>query len=203
MHGYFLSLKLYDTARAIANPFAYAEHREKMVREKMEKMSESRIRAPKNMSANVKVNKALADRVAKDERRTKARLEKKQKRAGSLAAKDAGEDMEVDHDPDQPSLMSDPRFSALFEDPQFEVDEGSREFALMNPSLVAKRLERQLQEDDQNNKKRRTKTAVEEEEEDQAESLSSEESESDGDELDDDDSSENDGNVILLIRSKC
>lgn len=45
MHGYFISLQLYDTARVIANPYAYAEHRERVVQEKMEKMAESRIRA--------------------------------------------------------------------------------------------------------------------------------------------------------------
>jgi len=44
MHGYFLSLKLYDTARVIANPFAYAERREKVLHEMMDKLAESRIR---------------------------------------------------------------------------------------------------------------------------------------------------------------
>ena len=44
MHGYFLSLQLYDTARLIANPYVYEEHRERAVREKMEKMAETRIR---------------------------------------------------------------------------------------------------------------------------------------------------------------
>ncbi|KJA23003.1 hypothetical protein HYPSUDRAFT_54637 [Hypholoma sublateritium FD-334 SS-4] len=31
MHGYFLSFRLYDTARIIANPFAYEEQPEKLV----------------------------------------------------------------------------------------------------------------------------------------------------------------------------
>ena len=30
MHGYFVSLELYDAARVIANPYAYAEHRERI-----------------------------------------------------------------------------------------------------------------------------------------------------------------------------
>ena len=37
MHGYFIDLRLYTKARAIANPFAYAEHRERLIREKLEK----------------------------------------------------------------------------------------------------------------------------------------------------------------------
>jgi ribosome biogenesis protein ENP2 len=67
MHGYFLSLKLYDAARVIANPFAYAEHREKMVKDKMEKMAEGRIRARKDVG--VKVNKALAEKIQREEER--------------------------------------------------------------------------------------------------------------------------------------
>ncbi|KAG0704189.1 hypothetical protein DFH29DRAFT_873971 [Suillus ampliporus] len=65
MHGYFLSLHLYDTACVIANPFAYAEHREKLVREWMEKMAETRIRVKKGREgAGAKVNKALVERIA-------------------------------------------------------------------------------------------------------------------------------------------
>lgn len=194
MHGYFVSLKLYDTARAIANPFAYAEHRERVVREKMEKMAETRIRAPKNMAANVKVNKGLADRIAKEEAREQARQDrKKQRKLDSAAQEGEAEKMDVD---EQPNLISDPRFKALFQDPEFEVDESSREFALMNPSLVSKRRERTVQEADQSNRRLRTKTAVEEEEEEEARNglSSDEEDDSEGDKTpDEDDSSEDDG----------
>ena len=67
MHGYFVSLQLYDTARVIANPYAYAEHRERAVQEKLDKLAETRIRARKDgaAGAGVKVNKALAERVQK------------------------------------------------------------------------------------------------------------------------------------------
>ena len=44
MHDYFLALTLYDAARVIANPYIHAEHREKVIKEKMDKLSESRIR---------------------------------------------------------------------------------------------------------------------------------------------------------------
>jgi ribosome biogenesis protein ENP2 len=138
MHGYFISLKLYDTARVIANPFAYDEHRAKMVREKMDKMSESRIRAKKGVG--VKVNKALAEKILRDEEKAQKRAEKKNKRKQGTATdvdmeavhKDEGRDEEVA----APSILSDPRFAKVFENPEFAIDENSREFALLNPSSV-------------------------------------------------------------------
>ena len=199
MHGYFLSLKLYDTARAIANPFAYAEHREKMLREKVEKLAESRIRAPKNAAVNVRVNKGLAERIAKEEAREKARAEKKKakKRAAVAAEEEGPEQMDIDEDvAEKPGLINDPRFKALFEDPDFEVDEASREFALVNPSLAARK--REASETSGNvDKQRRSKTAVEEEEEEMEGmgdfSSDSEEESNEHSETDSDNSSEGDG----------
>ena len=63
MHGYFLSLKLYDAARVITNPFIYAEHREKLIRAKLDKLADSRIRTRKDKLP--KVNRALAERIMK------------------------------------------------------------------------------------------------------------------------------------------
>ncbi|PBK94652.1 NUC153 and WD40 repeat-containing nucleolar rRNA processing-related protein [Armillaria gallica] len=131
MHGYFVSLKLYETARLIVNPFAYAEHREKMVREKMDKMAETRIRTKKDIG--VKVNKALAEKILKDEERALKKKRKTAERKGENA-------MDVDDPTSQqqkPNLLSDPRFSQVFEDAAFAIDETSREFALLNPSSVA------------------------------------------------------------------
>ncbi|KAJ6486928.1 NUC153 and WD40 repeat-containing nucleolar rRNA processing-related protein [Mycena sanguinolenta] len=182
MHGYFLSLKLYDAARIIANPFAYAEHREKLVRERMEKMAETRIRAKKDgAAAGVKVNKALAEKILRDAEREQKRLERKKKRAAA-AKTNAGEgegegDAEGEADAEmleapRPSLLTDPRFAKVFEDPAFAVDESSREYALLNPSAVARRRDGNVQR----------KTAVEDEEEEE-EKFSSDglgESDSDG-----------------------
>jgi ribosome biogenesis protein ENP2 len=143
MHGYFLSLKLYDAARIIANPFVYDDHREKLAKEKMEKMAETRIRAKKD--SGVKVNKKLAEKT---------------------------------------SLRADPRFSRLFDDPDFAIDENSREFALLNPSVHAQKL----------NGKSKGKTVVEEEEEESdklsSDGLGREESEPSSGEDDGSDSSD-------------
>lgn len=179
MHGYFLSLQLYDTARLIANPFAYEEHRERMVKDKMDKMAETRIRAKKGV--NVKVNKTLAEKVRKEEERARKKELRKVKRTDE----DQMEVEEAEQEDDtgkgeKPSLLNDPRFKALFEDPQFAIDESSREYALLNPSSVAQR-----QKGRDPGAKGRTKTAVEEEEEESdkmsSDGLSQSESDDDSD----------------------
>jgi ribosome biogenesis protein ENP2 len=152
MHGYFVALKLYDAARIIANPFAYAEHREKIVREKMEKMAETRIRTKKEMG--VKVNKALANKIQKEDEKERKREQRRKARMGE----DTVDELEAGNE--RPTLLNDPRFKQIFEDPAFAVDEDSREYALMNPSAVAQR------------KGARAKTAVEEED-DESDKVSS------------------------------
>ncbi|KAK2461001.1 hypothetical protein APHAL10511_006942 [Amanita phalloides] len=179
MHGYFISLKLYDAARVIANPFAYAEYREKMVREKMEKMAETRIRTKKN--AGVKVNKALAEKILKEAEREKRKMEKKQKQKEV----EKGEaDMVVDHEEDQPTkktLLSDPRFKAVFEDPDYAIDENSREYALLNPSAIAQRAGRTAVEDEDEESDKLSSDGLEGS--DESESESDDDSESDNSEV--------------------
>lgn len=199
MHGYFLSLKLYDAARVIANPFAYAEHREKLVREKMDKMAEGRIRAKKD-SVSVKVNKALAEKIQREEEKEKKKLEKRRARKeqhGTMDVDGKGE-MEAANDVSKKqTLLNDPRFTQLFENPEFSVDEASREYALMNPSAVARKANGQGSDG-----KSRTKTAVEDEEEESdkisSDGLGSSASESHSDDDASDDSSDAGGNSLLI-----
>lgn len=136
MHGYFLSLKLYETARVIANPFAYDEYREKMVREKMEKMAESRIRTKKD--AGVKVNKALAEKLLRVEEKAKKKVRHKE----NNDKKDGTEIIEEEEERAKPKLLDDPRFAKIFEDPAFAIDENSKEFGMLNPSAAAHNRER-------------------------------------------------------------
>lgn len=204
MHGYFVSLKLYDAARVIANPFAYAEHREKMVRAKLDKMAETRIRAKK--APGVKVNKALAEKVLREEERARKREERKKARkvgagADADADADAGLAMDVDDGKDDgeeeegdgeasTNLLNDPRFAGVFEDPDFAIDEQSREYALLNPSAAA-----------QKRNGAHPKTAVEDEEEESDKSssdgLGESESEGSDGESDGSDSSEAGGAFFL------
>ncbi|KZV72966.1 hypothetical protein PENSPDRAFT_603451 [Peniophora sp. CONT] len=211
MHGFFISLGLYDTARVIANPFVYEEARAKAVQRKLDAQAEARIRAPKNApKPKVKVNKALAEKVVRDAEKEREKEEKKRaRRAGKVdPSADVDPDaMEVDAEAgDQPSLLTDSRFSALFEDPEFEVNERSREYALLHPSAVAmkkratQREESSGSEDEEDasaedvddvgidggvDGERRTKTAVEEEEEEseKAHSDTSDDDSSDAGEL--------------------
>jgi len=186
MHGYFLSLKLYDAARVIANPYVYEEHRAKMVQEKLDKLAEGRIRMRKDQ-IKVKVNKALAEKIAQEEGRTKKREERKRKKAT-----EDGDVMDVDVDEapaveQKTTLLSDSRFAALFEDPEFEVDEESREYALLNPSAAAQKRGRAPEVEGKG--WGRGKTAVEDEEDESdkisSDGLSESGSESSGDEGDD------------------
>ncbi|KAF7289947.1 NUC153 domain-containing protein [Mycena indigotica] len=184
MHGYFVSLKLYDAARIIANPFAYDEYREKVVRQRMEKMAETRIRTKKDGAlAGIKVNKTLAEKIMRDEEREKRRAEKRKQRTGP-AVEDGDVDMapseEEEENAIRPSLLSDPRFAKVFQDPAFAVDESSREFALLNPSAVAQR---------KNGNDGKRKTAVEEEE-DESDKLSSDGLEEESDDAESDSSEE-------------
>lgn len=157
MHGYFMSLKLYDAARVIANPFAYAEHRDKMVRDKMEKMADTRIRTKKEVG--VKVNKALAEKIIREEEKAKKREQRNMKRKAERSEVDMNVDEEAPEQEGEeaevkPSILNDPRFAKVFENPEFAIDETSREYALLNPSAVAQKRGGE-----------RGKTAVEDEEE--------------------------------------
>jgi ribosome biogenesis protein ENP2 len=143
MHGYFLSLKLYSTARLIANPQSYEEHRERVLEDKVAKQQESRIRARK---VQPKVNKALAERVRKQEEREEAKEKRRREKKGIVlddpAELDDDEQDEGRQEDERPggkkatNILQDPRFKELWENPDFEVDEGSREYELLNPGSV-------------------------------------------------------------------
>ena len=64
MHGYFIDFRLYEKAKAIANPFAFEDYKKKLIQEKISKQQESRIKLPKKLP---KVNKQLALKLADDE----------------------------------------------------------------------------------------------------------------------------------------
>ena len=177
MHGYFISLKLYDAARVIMNPFIYAEHREKLIRAKLDKLAESRIRTPKGKLP--KINRALAERILKADEKEARKKKRKQD-------EDKNEATEVT-DGQKGGLLVDPRFRSVFEDPEFEVDEMSREYALLHPSQA-----------EASARKRRAKTAVEEEEESERDSsedalIGGESSEEDEEEQSDMEDSSEDG----------
>ncbi|CAD6889147.1 unnamed protein product [Tilletia laevis] len=155
MHGYFVSLSLYEKARLLANPTAYADARERALRARLEKDAESRIRSGgraelalkaldrKKAAAaaagevaldTIKVNRDLAKKLAeKAEKETK----RKERMAGGSAAS-AAMAAASDAGGKEPSLLADNRFAELFTNPDYQVDVESREFAMLNPSTAAK-----------------------------------------------------------------
>ncbi|ORY75408.1 WD40-repeat-containing domain protein [Protomyces lactucae-debilis] len=122
MHGYFIDFRLYEKAKLIANPFEYAEHRQKTIAAKLEKERESRIRSSKK----TKVNNTLAARLLKAEERERAKAARK------------GDTAEV-ADVASTSIVEDARFRDAFNDEDFRVDEASHEFNIINPTRSTKR----------------------------------------------------------------
>lgn len=105
MHGYFVRSELYEQARLIANPYVYEEERIKKLQKKADMEKEKRFTTGKKVA----VNQKLVDK-----------LLKRQERRGSVDVS-AG-------------VLGDKRFSKLFEDAEFAIDENSKEYKALHPS---------------------------------------------------------------------
>ncbi|RIA96483.1 WD40-repeat-containing domain protein [Glomus cerebriforme] len=119
MHGFFMDLQLYEKAKLIANPFAYADYRERIIKEKFEKERESRIRVTKKLP---KVNKELASRLIKSSEK------------GIKNHQEEGEIATVAVVDDVINPLKDNRFKELFTNPDFEIDENTTEYNLLHPT---------------------------------------------------------------------
>jgi ribosome biogenesis protein ENP2 len=125
MHGFFIDLRLYQKARAMANPFEYEEYKKKKVAEKIEKERKSRISAVKKLP---KVNRALAEKLLHQDETDDENAKKKsgkQRKKEAIRGKGTGT-------ADNP--IGDDRFKALFEDEEFQVDVDTAEYRLHHPS---------------------------------------------------------------------
>lgn len=119
MHGYFVAQRLYEEAKMISDPFVWEEERNKRVKEKIDLERESRIRGTKRTTA--KVNRHLAEKLLQ-------RQEREERNQARKALQNNAEPKDT--------LLSDPRFSKLFEDEAYAIDETSREFQSLNPSTA-------------------------------------------------------------------
>uniref|UniRef100_A0A146LVV4 Nucleolar protein 10 n=2 Tax=Lygus hesperus TaxID=30085 RepID=A0A146LVV4_LYGHE len=108
MHGYFMSMKLYNRAKSMVQPFSYEEYKRKKIREKLEKESTSRIQL-KNLP---KINRDFALKLMDE-----SKDPKKKKKATAN------------------ELLGDSRFGAMFSNPDFQIDPTSEEYRLLNPVL--------------------------------------------------------------------
>uniref|UniRef100_A0A1B6EAU7 Uncharacterized protein n=1 Tax=Clastoptera arizonana TaxID=38151 RepID=A0A1B6EAU7_9HEMI len=107
MHGFFIDIRLYRKAKSVAEPFAFEEYRRRKIREKIEEERTNRVQLKKLP----KINQDLALKLMDD-----ASNEKKKKKKGG-------------------DLLTDDRFKALFENPDFQVDKNADEYKLLNPVL--------------------------------------------------------------------
>jgi ribosome biogenesis protein ENP2 len=129
MHGYFVPQKLFEEASTISNPTLWEEQRAKKIQQKIEEERESRIRGRKKVK--VKQNKQLAERILELEEKNERR---KAKRALAKSDDKEIQDATTETKPaTRKTLLSDSRFTALFEDEDYHIDENSREFAALNP----------------------------------------------------------------------
>ncbi|XP_019376290.1 PREDICTED: nucleolar protein 10 isoform X1 [Gavialis gangeticus] len=114
MHGFFMDIRLYHKVKMMVNPFAYEEYRKEKIRQKIEETRAQRVQLKKLP----KVNKELALKlIEEEEEEQEASRRRKQKNL--------------------PNILKDDRFKVMFENPDFQVDEKSEEFRLLNP-LVSK-----------------------------------------------------------------
>uniref|UniRef100_A0A8C4R3T4 Nucleolar protein 10 n=1 Tax=Eptatretus burgeri TaxID=7764 RepID=A0A8C4R3T4_EPTBU len=155
MHGFFMDIRLYNKVKSMANTFAFEKYRKQKVREKIEAKRVRRVKIEKLPT----VNRDLAERLREEAKEDGRSLGRKRKSAKKMA----------------PELLTDLRFQALFENPDYQVDEESEEFRLLNP-IVSQTVEKC--------RKRRREVLAKEElevEDSELEGLPSEEEESSDD----------------------
>ncbi|KAL0404824.1 UNVERIFIED_CONTAM: Nucleolar protein 10 [Sesamum radiatum] len=151
MHGFFIDYRLYKKAQSLADPFAYETYIERRKQEKLEAERASRITIKRKLP---KVNRALAARL----------LEEEEELNENKGADDA--DVQKTSDAKKTSkkkkgltseVLKDERFTAMFENKDFEVDEFSNEYMALHPmpsttkkpSLLEEHFEAVEEEDEQ------------------------------------------------------
>lgn len=126
MHGYFIDHRLYAKAKAIANPFAYEEYRQKTIREKLDAERAARISVKKKLP---KVNRELAARLLAGGGADTVVSDEENIEVPSEAVK-----KDVQRKKLNTSLLKDDRFAAIFKNEAFEVDEDAPEYRALHPN---------------------------------------------------------------------
>ncbi|XP_062535155.1 nucleolar protein 10 [Armigeres subalbatus] len=110
MHGFFIDIRLYNKAKAIADPFAFQRYRKEKIAKQIEESRPARLQLKSKLP---KVNAELAEKLLTEQELGNVRL----KSAAS-------------------NLLADDRFKTMFENPDFEVDKSAVEYRLLNPVLT-------------------------------------------------------------------
>ena len=112
MHGYFMDARLYRKAHSVAAPYTL----DKFMRDKINgKLAEERSKRVQHKSEKLpKTNKDLFLKLKENE---ESGVKKKHREAAS-------------------NLLKDDRFSAMFTNENFQVDQNDQAFKLLNPVLT-------------------------------------------------------------------
>ncbi|CAF1472359.1 unnamed protein product [Rotaria sp. Silwood1] len=129
MHGYFMDIRLYNQAKTVAEPFAFAEYRKKKLREKID-LKREKTRIP--MPIVPIVNKDLAEKLLHDKNDVTMKKTKKQK---------------TTENKETPSILKDTRFQSLFTNPDMQIDINHENFKNIAP-LVSRLNKQNVVEDE-------------------------------------------------------
>ncbi|XP_058839065.1 nucleolar protein 10-like [Topomyia yanbarensis] len=110
MHGYFIDIRLYNKAKALADPFAFERYRKEKIAKQIELSRPSRLRLKSKLP---KDNADLAEKLLTEQE------------LGSGKLKSAASD-----------LLTDDRFKSMFDNPDFEIDKTAHAYRLLNPMLA-------------------------------------------------------------------
>lgn len=119
MHGYFMDIRLYKKAKLMNDPFNFDEFKQRKIKEKIEKERENRVKINRKLPV---VNTELAKRLIEDKEELLVKNKTKIKTT---------------------NILEDNRFAELFTDPNFQINQDSEEFRLLNP-VVQKANEKKL-----------------------------------------------------------
>lgn len=109
MHGFFVDIRLYNKARAVAEPFAFDRYRKDKIREEIAAARPARLTVKSHLP---KVNQELALKYMEEKQQTG--------RKKSNAT---------------PNLLDDDRFKAMFENPAYAIDKNATEYKMLTPVL--------------------------------------------------------------------
>jgi ribosome biogenesis protein ENP2 len=113
--------------QAIAEPFAYEEYRKERLEKLLEDGDAKRIKLRKAARALPKVNRRLAERIIEEGEVAPESRKRKKKKNKAVALAEGGP-------VDESNPLGDSRFSSMFTDAAFEVDEKSEQYKLLHPS---------------------------------------------------------------------
>jgi ribosome biogenesis protein ENP2 len=124
-------MRLYSKAKSAIEPFAFEKYRKEKVRQQIEATRPSRLQIKTNLP---KINQELALKLMEDKKSIKKKRAKEE------------------------NLLDDNRFSAMFENADFQVDKQAEEYRLLAPVLTrldkskVKKLKKEIRADASNGK---------------------------------------------------